>query len=148
VRFTEAVGLAPSRVKVTPLIAPVTVLLALTNGIPSIVSDASFPTTAWVKPKLPEVELGSLIVKAVLPSVLTMLRFVLPLESVVAFAVRPRELPLESVALLMAVASSAYVSPSVIEIVALPAVEVAPVRLMVPAASVSPDVIWGAVHDV
>ena len=30
----------------------------------------------------------------------------------------------------------------------MPAVEVAPVRLMVSAASVSPDVIWGAVHDV
>jgi hypothetical protein len=107
VRFTEAVGLAPNRVKVTPLIAPVTVLLALSIGMPSTVSEAFFPMEDCVKPKLPEVELGSLMVKAVLPSVLTMLKFVLPLESVVAFAVRPREFPLESVALLMAVASCA-----------------------------------------
>ena len=61
------VPVALSKLSVTPLIAPVTVFVALVTGTPSTVSDASAPWAACEKPKL-----GSLTVKGVLPSVLVM----------------------------------------------------------------------------
>src|ERR1700733_8146428 len=83
-KVTGTPGSAAESDKLTPLIAPVTVLLALVMGTPSTVSEALAPAADWVKPKL-----GSLIVNGVVPSELTMDRFV-PLASLPAVAVTPR----------------------------------------------------------
>ena len=90
-------GAAPNRSSVTPEIAPATVLLALSIGTPSTVSDALAPATACVKPKA-----GSLMVKeGVGPppvgTLLVMVRFV-PFASLPAAAVTPRPSPLMAVA--------------------------------------------------
>ena len=49
----------------TPLMAPVTVLLALLMGTPSTVRLALVPAVAWVKAKVESSALGSLMVKGV-----------------------------------------------------------------------------------
>src|SRR5450631_2373339 len=74
----------PNNDKLTPLIAPVTVLLALVIGTPSTVREALAPVEDWVKPKP-----GSLMVNGVVPSVLVMERLV-PLAPLPAVAVTPR----------------------------------------------------------
>ena len=58
----------------TPLMAPVTVLLALLMGTPSTVRLALAPAVAWVKEKAEPLALGSLMVKGVVPSLLVIAR--------------------------------------------------------------------------
>jgi hypothetical protein len=83
-KVTGTPGAAAESDKLTPPMAPVTVLLALLTGTPSTVSEALAPVADWVKPKL-----GSLIVNGVVPLVLLMDRLV-PLASLPAVAVTPR----------------------------------------------------------
>jgi hypothetical protein len=83
-KATGTPGAAADSDKLTPAMAPVTVLLALVMGTPSTVSWALAPATDWVKPKL-----GSLIVNGVVPSVLVRDRLV-PWASLPAVAVTPR----------------------------------------------------------
>ena len=64
VRSAGTPEVVPNRVRVTPGIAPVIVLLALSMGTPSTVAEASAPVTAWVNPNPvvePAVVLGSLM---------------------------------------------------------------------------------------
>ena len=91
-------GLAPSRLSVTPGMAPVTVLDALVMAIPLTVSEASTPVAPAVKPKLPPEEETEKL--PALPLVLLTIARRDPVASVTMLAVTPR------LSLLMAVLRS------------------------------------------
>ena len=159
VRSIVLPGAAPNNDKVTPGIAPVTVLFALWIGTPSTVREALDAATACVKPNA-----GSLMVKGVAAvSELTIVRFV-PFASLPALAVTLRAgVPLVAAvalnavtAVLIVVASCAYVSPGVVEVVWTvrvakvggTAVALPLVRVTLLAPSVAPVGISGEVHVV